>query len=241
VYMKTVMDVTNPLSSFLIRRSDAPTRASIITSTAVDTPAQFSMPVTPSTIGSTAVDTPAQFSMPVATLTMTTFAIVAITLITSLPSTTDTIPMASLSALNTLPIPTSLLSSSEISGSTLNPVPLKHYSLSAPVTGGIAAAATLAGIAAILCLIWLNKRRKWSHAEQAYGDGKGGGNEKIQELPGDSPISPRSNCLSELDSIRPVSELESIATSNERWSATRGTQAILPTLPNVAETSNSQP
>jgi hypothetical protein len=93
----------------------------------------------------------------------------------------------------------------------------------------------------MLCLIWLNKRRKWSHAEQAYGNGKVGEDGKIQELPGDSPISPRSNCLSELDSVRPVSELESIETSNERWSASRGIQAILPTLPNVAETSNSQP
>ena len=67
----------------------------------------------------------------------------------------------------------------------------------------------------------------------------------IQKSPGDDPTaqptSPTSNRLSELDSIRPVSELESIETNHERWSAAHARQAASPTMPNVVEIGDGRP
>lgn len=59
-----------------------------------------------------------------------------------------------------------------------------------------------------------------------YGEDKKGMHhhqEPIQELPGDdstpAPTSPLSSRISELDSIRPVSDLESVSSSHRRWSS----------------------
>ena len=55
----------------------------------------------------------------------------------------------------------------------------------------------------------------------------------IQELPGDDP--PQSPMISELDSIRPVYELEYIAYNGTRAVTTPGARVVSPILPNIAE------
>ncbi|KAH5432645.1 hypothetical protein HBI24_151500 [Parastagonospora nodorum] len=55
----------------------------------------------------------------------------------------------------------------------------------------------------------------------------------IQELPGDDP--PQSPIISELDSIRPISELEYSAYNGDRSAASPGARVVSPILPNIVE------
>jgi hypothetical protein len=65
--------------------------------------------------------------------------------------------------------------------------------------------------------------------------------EPIQEIPGDdstpAPTSPLSSCISELDSTRPVSELESVSSSHMHWSSLHEAPAAerASKLPDVVE------
>lgn len=104
-------------------------------------------------------------------------------------------------------------------------------------TGGIAGGAVVAGLAIVGLLIWLIMRKRRNNFKDAkyatghppaeqngklqmYEEQDGYSNDAkaiyehhnaIQELPGDDPPqSPNSNRISELDSIRPVSELDSM-------------------------------
>lgn len=66
----------------------------------------------------------------------------------------------------------------------------------------------------------------------------------VQELYGDDTSTiagPTSDRLSELDSIRPVSELSSVETNRERWASMRDTQMASQTLPDVVEVEAEQP
>jgi hypothetical protein len=232
------------LSSFSIRHStsfDTPAQFSMaVTPTTTrsfvaDMPAQLSMAVTLSTIESTAVDVLSQSTTPVApSLITSTSELVATTFFTTLSSNTDKILILSVSTPNTMTKP-SRLSPLDETAYTLIPTSLTHSSLSASETGGIAAAVTFVGVTAIMGLVWLYRCRKRNAMDgdinPNYGKEEIERHKDIQELPGNSR-------LSELDSSRPVLELESIATNNERWTATHGARRIPPTLPDVSDEGN---
>ncbi|KAH5098592.1 hypothetical protein HBH71_240400 [Parastagonospora nodorum] len=162
--------------------------------------------------------------------------------------------------------PTSALSFS-VSTTGVAPAAGASSGLGPKATGGIAGGVVVAGLAIAALLIWsiMRKRKRrndskdndyttgYPHEEQngksqdpsrdqdvysaIYQD-----HNAVQELPGDDPPqSPNSNRLSELDSIRPVSELDSTETGSERWSAVHGGRVVSPMLPNVAEIGDGSP
>ncbi|KAH3940959.1 hypothetical protein HBH70_083080 [Parastagonospora nodorum] len=155
---------------------------------------------------------------------------------------------------------TSILSAATDVPSTFS-APEATSSLSPKAIGGIAAGASVVGLAVVAYLIWFVMRRRRNsnikHEQNTIEQpgtydqkSQGDGTEKqetfpqdvkviyqhhnaIQELPGDDP--PQSSMISELDSIRPVSELEYIAYNGDRSAASPGARVVSPILPNIVE------
>jgi hypothetical protein len=193
-------------------------------STTIDLTVQFSRAVTPSTISSNAIGGPTQFTTFAApSLLEKSSVFVETTFLTTSSSATHRILSFISSAPDT--IDTSSLLSPLDRTIVTNPKSSRDSSLSAPVTGGIEAVVTFAGIASIFSCVWLHRRRKRNAVNRGIceKDGK----EWIEKYKGTHELSADSP-LSELDSIPDVSELESIATSTERWSTAHGAHSFLP-------------
>ncbi|KAH8641516.1 hypothetical protein IG631_04457 [Alternaria alternata] len=150
---------------------------------------------------------------------------------------------------------------------------MKSEGLDAAATGGLAAGITVAGLAVIALIAWFvfRKRRKAAQTSETPvipSTQPDSSNEKTDrhphqnyepthELQGDNPpiiYSHASNRMSELDSIRPpseldltspMSELSSNQTDHDRWSANTPMPTSPSSLPDVQEdeetTSISQP